>query len=90
MESPEKIAPPTDEAIRARILAALALRPEMKPTDLVLAVSNGIVFIDGFVETLNAKLHIHKLAEDESGVLEIRDNRPEYSARPEKPCAGAK
>jgi osmotically-inducible protein OsmY len=52
---PEKIAPPTDEAIRARIRATLLLESDIVPVDFILAVADGVVFIDGFVETLKDK-----------------------------------
>jgi osmotically-inducible protein OsmY len=71
---PEKIAPPTDEAIRARIQAALSLVDIGKPVDLVLAVSDGVVFIDGFVESLQDKKRIEHIAAQESGVLEVHNN----------------
>jgi osmotically-inducible protein OsmY len=74
VQLPEKIAPPTDEAIRARIRATLLLEPEIVPVDFVLAVSEGVVFIDGFVETLKEKRRLGKIAERERGVLEVRNN----------------
>ena len=74
VQLPEKIAPPTDAAIRARIRATLLLEPEIVPVDFVLAVSEGVVFIDGFVETLKEKRRLGKIAERERGVLEVRNN----------------
>lgn len=74
VQLPEKIAPPTDAAIRARIRAALLLESDIVPVDLVLAVSEGVVFIDGFVETLKEKRRIGKIAARERGVLEVRNN----------------
>jgi osmotically-inducible protein OsmY len=74
VQLPEKIAPPTDEAIRARIRAALLLESDVVPVDFVLAVSEGVVFIDGFVETLKEKRRIGKIAARERGVLEVRNN----------------
>jgi osmotically-inducible protein OsmY len=74
VQLPEKIAPPTDEAIRARIRATLLLEPEIVPVDFVLAVSEGVVFIDGFVATLKEKRRRGKIAERERGVLEVRNN----------------
>jgi osmotically-inducible protein OsmY len=71
---PEKIAPPTDEAIRARIHATLSLDSETKPVDLVLVVANGVVFLDGFVETLRDKHHIGAIVAREHGVLAVRNN----------------
>jgi osmotically-inducible protein OsmY len=71
---PEKIAPPTDEAIRARIRATLLLESDIVPVDFVLAVADGVVFIDGFVETLKEKRRIGKIAARERGVLEVRNN----------------
>jgi osmotically-inducible protein OsmY len=81
VKAPEKIAPPTDQAIRARIQAILALKPEMRPTDLVLAVADGIVFIDGFVETLKDKQEIHRMVERERGVLDVHNNLMVVPAR---------
>lgn len=74
VQLPEKIAPPTDEAIRARIQATLSLESDIAPADLVLAVADGVVFIDGFVETLIEKRRIGKIAARECGVLEVRNN----------------
>ena len=74
VQLPEKIAPPTDEAIRARIRAALLLESDIVPVDFVLVVSDGVVFIDGFVETLKEKRRIGKIAARERGVLEVRNN----------------
>jgi osmotically-inducible protein OsmY len=74
VQLPEKIAPPTDAAIRARIRAALLLASDIVPVDLVLAVSEGVVFIDGFVETLKEKRRIGKIAARERGVLEVHNN----------------
>jgi osmotically-inducible protein OsmY len=74
VQIPEKIAPPTDAAIRARIQAALLLESDIVPVDLVLAVSEGVVFIDGFVETLKEKRRIGKIAAQERGVLEVHNN----------------
>jgi osmotically-inducible protein OsmY len=74
VQLPEKIAPPTDEAIRARIRATLLLAPEIVPVDFILAVADGVVFIDGFVETLKDKQRIGKIAARERGVLEVRNN----------------
>jgi osmotically-inducible protein OsmY len=74
VQLPEKIAPPTDEAIRARIQATLLLEPDIVPVDFILAVSEGVVFIDGFVETLKEKRRIGKIAARERGVLEVRNN----------------
>ena len=74
VQLPEKIAPPTDEAIRARIRAVLLLESDIVPVDFVLAVSEGVVFIDGFVETLKEKRRIGKIAARERGVLEVRNN----------------
>ncbi len=71
---PEKIAPPTDEAIRARIRATLLLESDIVPVDFVLAVADGVVFIDGFVETLKEKIRLGKIAARERGVLEVRNN----------------
>ena len=71
---PEKIAPPTDEAIRARIRAMLSLESEKLPVDFVLAVAHGVVFIDGFVETLKERRQIGRVAAWERGVLEVRNN----------------
>jgi osmotically-inducible protein OsmY len=71
---PEKIAPPTDEAIRARIRATLLLESDIVPVDFVLAVADGVVFIDGFVETLKEKRRIGKIAARERGVLEVHNN----------------
>lgn len=70
----EKIAPPTDEAIRARIQATLSLESELIPADLVLAVADGTVFIDGFVETLQEKRRVDEIANRERGVLEVLNN----------------
>lgn len=70
----ENIAPPTDEAIRARIQATLLLEPGIVPVDFILAVSEGVVFIDGFVETLKEKRRIGKIAARERGVLEVHNN----------------
>jgi osmotically-inducible protein OsmY len=74
VQLPEKIAPPTDAAIRARIRAALLLEPDIVPVDFILAVSEGVVFIDGFVETLKEKRRIGKIAARERGVLEVHNN----------------
>ncbi|MGA9538392.1 MAG: BON domain-containing protein [Desulfobacterales bacterium] len=74
VQLPEKIAPPTDEAIRARIRAVLLLESDIVPVDFVLAVSEGVVFIDGFVESLKEKRRIGKIAARERGVLEVRNN----------------
>jgi osmotically-inducible protein OsmY len=74
VQIPEKITPPTDAAIRARIQAALLLESDIVPVDLVLAVSEGVVFIDGFVETLKEKRRIGKIAARERGVLEVHNN----------------
>jgi osmotically-inducible protein OsmY len=74
VQLPEKIAPPTDEAIRARIRATLLLESDIVPVDFVLAVSEGVVFIDGFVETLKEKRRMGKIAARERGVLEVRNN----------------
>ncbi|MFY9706945.1 MAG: BON domain-containing protein [Desulfobacterales bacterium] len=74
VQLPEKIAPPTDEAIRARIRAALLLESDIVPVDFVLAVSDGVVFIDGFVETLKEKRRVGKIAARERGVLDVRNN----------------
>ena len=74
VQLPEKIAPPTDAAIRARIRAALLKASDIVPVDLVLAVSEGVVFIDGFVETLKEKRRIGKIAARERGVLEVHNN----------------
>jgi osmotically-inducible protein OsmY len=71
---PEKIAPPTDEAIRARIQAALSLYQDCRPVDLVLAVADGVVFIDGFVESLKDKKRITSIAAKERGVLDVHNN----------------
>ena len=71
---PGKIAPATDEAIRARIQAALSLIYSGQPVDLVLAVSDGVVFIDGFVESVEDKQRIERIAARESGVLEVCSN----------------
>ena len=74
VQIPEKIAPPTDAAIHARIRAALLLASDIVPVDLVLAVSEGVVFIDGFVETPKEKRRIDKIAARERGVLEVHNN----------------
>ena len=74
VQHPEKIAPPTDEGIRARIQATLSLASERVPVDFVLAVAEGVVFIDGFVETLKEKRQIGAIAARERGVLEVRNN----------------
>ena len=74
VQLPEKIAPPTDEAIRARIQATLLLESEILPVDFVLAVADGIIFIDGFVETLKEKRRVGKIAARERGVLEVHNN----------------
>jgi osmotically-inducible protein OsmY len=71
---PEKIAPPTDEGIRARIQAMLSSESENAPVDFVLAVAEGVVFIDGFVETLKEKRQIGNIAARERGVLEVRNH----------------
>jgi osmotically-inducible protein OsmY len=81
VEAPDRIAPPTDAALRARIQAALTLMPEVRPTDLVLVVANGIVFIDGFVATLKGKQRIQQMAAGERGVLEVRNNLVVVPAR---------
>jgi osmotically-inducible protein OsmY len=70
---PGKIAPPTDEAIRARINATLSLDSETKPADLDLGVANGVVFLNGFVETLHDKHRIGTIAAREHGVLNVRN-----------------
>ena len=44
------------------------------PVDFILAVSEGVVFIVGFVETLKEKRRIGKIAARERGVLEVRNN----------------
>jgi osmotically-inducible protein OsmY len=74
VQPPGKIAPPTDEAIRARIRAMLLLESDVVPVDFVLAVADGVVFIDGFVETVKEKRRIGKIAARERGVLEVRNN----------------
>jgi osmotically-inducible protein OsmY len=74
VQLPGKIAPPTDEAIRARIRAMLLLESDVVPVDFVLAVADGVVFIDGFVETVKEKRRIGKIAARERGVLEVRNN----------------
>jgi osmotically-inducible protein OsmY len=71
---PDKIAPPTDAAIHARIQAALSLQTEPAPVDLILVVSDGVVFLDGYVKTLNAKHRINKIAARENGVLSVRNH----------------
>ena len=48
---------------------------------LVLAVSEGVVFIDGFVETLKEKRRIGKIAARERGVLEVHNNLTVVSVR---------
>lgn len=74
VDFPGKIAPPTDEAIRARIQAALSLDSVRRPVDLVLAVADGVVFVEGFVETLTDKRQVEGIAARQSGVSEVRSN----------------
>ncbi|MGW8188122.1 MAG: BON domain-containing protein [Desulfobacterales bacterium] len=79
----ENIAPPTDEAIRARIRATLLLESDIMPVDFVLVVADGVVFIDGFVETLKEKRQIGTISAQERGVLEVRNNLTVVSAQVE-------
>lgn len=74
VEFPGKLAPPTDEAIRARIQAALSLDTVRRPVDLVLAVADGMVFMEGFVETLTDKRQVEDIAARQSGVSEVHNN----------------
>ncbi len=73
VQLPEKTAPPTDEGIRTRIQAMLSMASERVPVDFVLAVAEGVVFIDGFVETLKEKRRIGNIVARERGVLEVRN-----------------
>lgn len=77
---PGKIAPPTDEAIRVRIQVALSLQRELKVNDLILAVEDGTVFIDGFVESTEARSRIEEIATRERGVVEVRNRLTVISA----------
>jgi osmotically-inducible protein OsmY len=65
---------PKDEIIRGRILGALERHPASVPTDLVLAVGGGVVFIDGFVSTLADKHLIERLIASVPGVRSVRNN----------------
>jgi osmotically-inducible protein OsmY len=71
---PGKIATPSDSAIRARIHAVLLLKPDIRPEDLILVVSKGVVFIDGFVKTLKDKRLIGHIAVQEQGVMAVHNN----------------
>jgi osmotically-inducible protein OsmY len=63
-----------DEIIRGQILKAIAQLPEYALADLVLAVNGGVVFIDGFVRTLDEKLVIGRLIDQAPGVRAVRSN----------------
>jgi osmotically-inducible protein OsmY len=66
-----------DEIIRGRIMEKfeeLERHPASVPTDLVLAVDNGVVFIDGFVSTPVDKQTVGRLIAAVPGVRALRNN----------------
>jgi osmotically-inducible protein OsmY len=79
---PGRIAPPTDEAIRVRIQVALSLQRDLALDDLILEVADGIVFIDGFVPSREARSRIRRIATRERGVVEVRDRLAVIPADP--------
>jgi osmotically-inducible protein OsmY len=63
-----------DEIICGRILDALGRHPAGVPTDLVLAVGDGVVFIDGFVSSRADKLAIDRVVNSVPGVRSVHNN----------------
>lgn len=64
----------SDEAVGRCIREALAKRRNLRVADFVLAVAGGVVFIDGFVETLRTKREVEDIAVRQGGVAEVRNN----------------
>ncbi len=61
----------TSEMPRGRVLHAVAEDPQAKPIDLVLAVADRVVFLDGFVQTLQQRRHLARIAAREAGVAKV-------------------
>lgn len=63
--------PVANDMLRSRVLQAFAENPQLAPIDLVLAVADGVIFLDGFVQNLKQRRRMERLAAREEGALKV-------------------
>ncbi len=78
---PETIPMPTDEELRNRLTAILALNPDIQSIAVRIVVENGVVTLEGAVPAIWQKHHAQEVISRERGVIRILNRLKAIPAR---------
>jgi osmotically-inducible protein OsmY len=77
----------SDEHIRDEVCEILKWDPDVDASEIDVTVSNGIVYLDGYVDSRHAKKHSERLIEEVRGFQDVQNRlvlKPLLDLSPEK------